>query len=828
MINRLSLLSPLGMVVLFPWALMAEESVIEEARKALRENIAQVAIQKLRPVYARAVGEERKEAALLLAEAFIAEGRHREADAILRDTSIPLPQAELMRARAAASAERWTEAFEAYRAARDAGISSLEAELGMAESAAKGGQLREAGTILEGIIRSGDVSGGVALRLAGIYAELGEAAKAKQLVDSVNTSTPLEEKWSKYLHARIALLDTTSLPSADFARQVFEELLRDPVYLPEELVFGATLGLSQALVRLSGYDKGSQVIESFIRRRPASRHVEAAFKQLDQIYSEQEDPGESELQKWMQRLPPRASALATYYAARLNLRAGKHERTENLLQHFFNTYKDHPLMCDAHLMEADVLLARNQSERAVKALEAAMRHATGTDQRGEIELRTAIVYHTQGEYLLAANLFRSAADRSPGLKSIASYNAALAWLGQRNPEAFSQELAALEGVSSGESLRAELLLEQGLTEARDGQLRAEEILQFFVRQYPRHSRADEARLALAELQFRALQASANPAQRARLSEQANEYLRIANTESRSPDVAAQAAYLAVFLADEDGGGNEPEVIRRGEEFLRTYKGSPLVPDVRMKLGEVYFRMEDYANAETQFAQLVEDEPGSPYAEKALYLAGQSAMRLGMNANALDRALAFFDRVVKRDGSLKLYARQEQAIAQSRSGRQEEAIALYDIILSAQPAPEPEIRFAALCGKGDNLAALGRHNPDFLEKAVAVFDQLAAAPNVTALWRNQALYKKGKTQVQLGRTAAALSAYYDVLEKSAGTDREHFWSSKAGFDAGAILEQQRQWRGAIGIYSKLAALNGPRANEAEARVKQIRLDHFVWD
>jgi tetratricopeptide (TPR) repeat protein len=248
----------------------------------------------------------------------------------------------------------------------------------------------------------------------------------------------------------------------------------------------------------------------------------------------------------------------------------------------------------------------------------------------------------------------------------------------------------------------------------------------------------------------------------------------------------------------------------------------------MKLGEVYFRVEDFANAETQFAQLVEDEPTSPYAEKALYLAGQSAMRLGMNANALDRALAFFDRVVKRDGPLKLYARQEQAIAQSRGGREAEAIALYDIILSAQPAPEPELGFAALCGKGDNLAALGRHDPKSLEKAVAIFDQLAVAPNVTAFWRNQALYKKGKTQVQLGRTAAALSAYNDVLEKSGGSEREHFWSSKAGFDAGAILEQQRQWRGAIGIYSKLAALGGPRALEADARVKQLRLDHFVWD
>jgi tetratricopeptide (TPR) repeat protein len=250
----------------------------------------------------------------------------------------------------------------------------------------------------------------------------------------------------------------------------------------------------------------------------------------------------------------------------------------------------------------------------------------------------------------------------------------------------------------------------------------------------------------------------------------------------------------------------------------------------MKLGQVYFRINDFANAETQFATLAEVNPQNPYAETALFLAGQSAMKLAMNPGALDRALKYFASVVDRRSQLELYARQEQAIAQSLMKQDDQAIILYDLILSAQPSAAPELRLAALCGNGDSLITLGRalKDPAKLEAAIVVFDQLAEAPNVTATWRNQALYKKAKALEQLGRTAEALTAFYDVLERSSSADREHFWSGKAGFDAGTILEHMEQWKSAIGMYKKLAQLEGPRAEEAREMVKKIQLKHFVMD
>jgi tetratricopeptide (TPR) repeat protein len=292
-------------------------------------------------------------------------------------------------------------------------------------------------------------------------------------------------------------------------------------------------------------------------------------------------------------------------------------------------------------------------------------------------------------------------------------------------------------------------------------------------------------------------------------------------------------YLDIFIEDARQPRDEAKVIQKAVAFIEEHPKSSLLPEVRMKLGQVYFRREDYANAETQFGTSAREAPDSVHAEPALFLAAQCATRLQIaGASAVDRALELFDQVVRRDGPLKLYARQEQATLQTRLSREAEAIALYDLILVAQPPAATELRYAALCGRGDNLVTLGRKElprTERIEAAVGVFDQLAALPDAPAAWRNQALYKKAKAFELLGRSEQALLAFYEVLEKSAATaDREHFWSSKAGFDAARLFETQEQWQSAIGVYEKLAKLGGPRSAEALMRGNQLRLGKFVWE
>ena len=143
-------------------------------------------------------------------------------------------------------------------------------------------------------------------------------------------------------------------------------------------------------------------------------------------------------------------------------------------------------------------------------------------------------------------------------------------------------------------------------------------------------------------------------------------------------------------------------------------------------------------------------------------------------------------------------------------------------------PDPEVRYAALVGKGDNLVLLGKKDPKQTEAALTTYDHLLGLPEVGPSWRNQAAYKKGKALQQLDRNDEALALFYDILDRSTTGPRETFWYAKAGFDAAGILEARQQWKNAIGIYEKMAKLSGPHAEQAKQRVKTLRLEHFLWD
>jgi tetratricopeptide (TPR) repeat protein len=156
------------------------------------------------------------------------------------------------------------------------------------------------------------------------------------------------------------------------------------------------------------------------------------------------------------------------------------------------------------------------------------------------------------------------------------------------------------------------------------------------------------------------------------------------------------------------------------------------------------------------------------------------------------------------------------------------VTIDDAILSAQPPPEPELRFATLCSKADNLAALARKDSAQFDAAVTVYDSLAALPEVTPAWRNQALYKKGRAYELASRQPEALTAYYDVLDRTLADGHEFFWFYKAGFGAAHLFEQQENWKAAIGVYQKMAKLDGPRSAEVKARLSQLRLEKFIWD
>jgi TolA-binding protein len=329
-------------------------------------------------------------------------------------------------------------------------------------------------------------------------------------------------------------------------------------------------------------------------------------------------------------------------------------------------------------------------------------------------------------------------------------------------------------------------------------------------------RASEAWVALAELAFHATPP--------RVEEARKDLSRAAELK---PTEAAQARadYLTIWLEDATAGG-ETKVIELAKRFIQQHESSSLIPSVRMKLGEMYFRAQDFANAETQFELLAEQNPKGPLTERALFFAGEAAMA-SMAAQSLDRALVLFDRVVQFDGELKFTARNEQAVIERKLNKAKDALALYDEVLNA-PTARPGEKREALCGEGDIYFEMAATDPQNYQRAIDNYEKLAADREAPPHWRNQALFKKGLCLEKKGDRSGALATFYGIVDEPEDTQRtrEFFWFYKAGFNAGQLLEADAKWESAAAIYEKLAAAGGTRANEAREKVDRLRLEHFL--
>ena len=56
----------------------------------------------------------------------------------------------------------------------------------------------------------------------------------------------------------------------------------------------------------------------------------------------------------------------------------------------------------------------------------------------------------------------------------------------------------------------------------------------------------------------------------------------------------------------------------------------------------------------------------------------------------------------------------------------------------------------------------------------------------------------------------------MIEEGGRSGRKHefFWFYKAGFNAAHLLEETSDWKSAVAVYRKLAAVGGTRSEEAK--------------
>jgi len=811
--TRLGLLCLTSLVAQFARANISSE--IAQASAPIAEGVPEVALVRLQALLNDNLTEVDWRAVVeKLAQAQIAAKQPENTLTLLGDIRVrELPWAKFWRAQAFASLNRWGEALPMYeQLAKDEGSPFRSAAIfGAAEMLRALGRRSEALKKFRLLVHDEEWATRAQLRATELHIETGDATGARRLLEEMQPRTVAERRERRVLRGRLELMQGRT----ERAIGIFQGLLKRPEGAAHSALVAAVFGIVEGQVQLKTPEIADDVIEQFIDRHPADPDLPVLFARLDELYRAEHKPSRNELERWVRSPEQPRRTFARWYLARFEIRAGRRERARQLFTDLRHTGVRSQAIPPALLEFAQFELEDKHFDEAIAILNDARSFHPAPSLLAQIDFLSAQAQYLAKRFATASADFEQIARSGSPWAKVAFFNASTGWLQLGDHTRFLADYRDLEKLDGDEEARADLQLQEGLLQAAKGDEKAAKSLQQFIHDFPKNPRVSEALVSLAELAFHA-----SPP---RLDE-ARKYLTRA-AESPTAAAAERGDYLNIWI-EESAGGDEAKVIELAKRFLEQHENSPFASEVRMKLAELYYRRQDFANAQTQFELIAQKAPNNSLGEKALFFAAESAMS-SMGEHSLDRAIVLFDQVVRQNGSLRWAARNEQAVIERKLGKPKDALALYDEILKSDAGPSEKRE--ALCGKGDIFFEMGATDPNNYQRAIEIYDQLASDKDEPIHWRNQALFKKGLCLEKKSDRPNALATFYKILEEDARPDRrrELFWYYKAGFNAARLLEEDSKWESAAAVYEKLAAAGGSRSEEAKARLSNLRLEHFLW-
>ena len=796
------------------------DHLLAEAEQAAREGVVEVSVVKLQQYLQSPESSldpaTKRRAELLLAEEFLNLRKANEALRILVDPDLPLPEAEFSRARAALRLQRWETAGQTYaRLLKTATAPALQehARLGLAAAKYGARDLEGALSALQPLLNAPAGTPERAILLAAqICLEQSRLPEAESWLDRLDSPGPHEDVLRRCLQGELALRQGRT----EEARALFASVADAATGKTGRSMIIAEVGLSRIDLAEQNYEDAEERLEKIIADQPRTPLLAQLFSTLFEVYTLEGSTSDSDLSAWSREDPaavgPERPAYASFYLGKLAQHQGASDRARELFNKTVQRFGDQPAASLATMELARMALSTGQATEAIRSLEGGQPQKLGEVNKTAWYSLLAEAYARNNAFSQAHTAYGKAlenADRP--VRERVLYNMAVCALRVRNDQLFTSDREALLRCNPGPELLGELAFQEGRLEAAQADPRAEGTLRQFLSRFPNHPRVPEAHLILAERAYQV-----QPVNFKRVVEE------LPQDGPGDPALAEQQERLAFFAAADDPRTALTEAPRRAQAFFTRYPASPARAEIRLKLGEVYFHASDYANARTQFELVRDEQPESPLAEPALFLAGEAARR-SLNPSSVDDAIALFEEVYKLGGPLRFQARLEQALAKRQVQQENEAITLLDDLLALNPPGD--IRNQAIEAKGQAQFTLGAQDPSAYARAKTTFDTLTG-PDSPVEWRQRGLYEAGKCLEKLNRMDEALATYYDALNLT-GSAGDQIWFYRAGFDAAQILEQRRAWGSAGAIYEKLANTRGARAAEARERLTKLRLEHFLW-
>lgn len=780
------------------------DSVAARAEKALREGLPQAAIGPLENALKSAPPGEKHALGLLLARARLASGDPQQALTTLdascdRDS----PDAQLLRA-AAFAAEGSLDA--AAGIAATLSQDSQEAALLLARIRNEQGDKESARTVLS--LHSGElpVDPNALRLLLHLQLDAGEPAASEAMIAAIREKNLLPAPETAVAIGRLRLLQ--SRPSD--AAEVFRETLESGD-LPAPIRANARLGLARALAELGAEPRAREVLRAGLAEASGAFNLRETMGLWLSLERKAGVDPSGDLRTWAAETGNRRSLEAKLQLARMEIDLKRPDIALSLLDGLPGNMDLTPNdTFRSRLLLAEAMVLSGRHDEALEFLDNTPAPEGGGYRMADLRGRAL---SARGAHLQAWEAFTLAISlaRTPAETDAAAANALLSALAADDLLKAREAYEAFRRTTpdSPELPRWSFLL--STAEAREGNI---DNLAALARQSPATKYSFQAKLALAEWRL----ARGEPAAAERI-------LRTAQDEASPEPRAAALAAAEIFTAESSGSRTREELVQDCRRFLATHPASPEATDVAFKLGELHALSGDHAAAESVLSNLAQSLPDPDAAALARFLAAQSASR-SMSSEGSTRAMSWFDSIAQGNSSLRHRARFEQASLLLRERKFNDALTLYDRIVSGEVPGE--VRQAALMEKGDTLLAMGADDPALIVRAADTYALLAADTSAPPDWKDQAACKHASALARAGRTEEALAAYRDVLSRPPGTEADPFWFHKAGIETGRLLEKQQDWRAAIAVYDQMASAGGPQREELEQRARRLRLEHFIWE
>jgi len=394
-----------------------------------------------------------------------------------------------------------------------------------------------------------------------------------------------------------------------------------------------------------------------------------------------------------------------------------------------------------------------------------------------------------------------------------------------------------------------------LSAGRAGQAdRSAAALEKFLATYPQNPHTDEAWLQLGQayvaqsryerawLTFEKLWVSREPgklAMQARLAaaearERAGRWLEAAQSYEEivalkpAEDVAAQAAFeraRCLALAGDEVGA------RQGfERVLKSFPKTSQAAEAMFKLAEQQFNRKEWTEAQKLFATVPQRWPGHRLADSALLWSARAALNRQAYKEARDILEELLQNPAYRSSPWRADARLLEAESLSEEGKFAEALLVFESV--TRDFPNTQQADEAMGRQGDchfSLATEIPANPKLerYQQAIVTYQQVLNSLRASRALKTQARYKIGKCQEKLGETTKALESYLAIIyeaDEQGNILAEPIWFTRAGFDAGELLESQGRWAEAAKVYLRLMKSGFPCAEPARQRLENIRTDH----